>query len=485
MKPHVVAVLLSGFCALFSVGGLCAGDLEGAGLVRNGSAGDPAPDIRANDSDGPIAIGGDDDLAISIGLDPGSLRGAAADWWIARSGPTGWAWLDISGGGSGWTSGLSVTYQGALVEFPPTAVMSAPGTAPGEYIYYFLVDAEMNGALDPDRWYWDHVVVQVTPSRDDLEAGEPYVDVYDPAKACGGTTLLADLHDAEKPRIIEVNMLGQIVWQYELPDELKQADYVGLDVERLSNDHILFVVSNKGIYEIDRNGAIVWSHLDNHVSHDADRLPNGNTLYVFGNNDGRNDAQMKEVDSSGEVVWSWYANTEFLIDAYKDISRGGWTHANALTRLNNGSTLVSLRNFDLTVEVGTDGLEAWSFDWGDLGVTTVDPHEPEIQSNGNLLVCLQRGSPDQAVEIDRSAGEVVWRYSRAGLRTARDCDRLPNGNTLIVGVLTGGTADRFDDDESVVFEVTPDGEIVWQLKLKEVIVGQSPGVFYKAERICP
>jgi hypothetical protein len=63
------------------------------------------------------------------------------------------------------------------------------------------------------------------------------------------------------------------------------------------------------------------------------------------------------------------------------------------------------------------------------------------------------------------------------LRTTRDCDRLTNGNTLMVGVM-------HEDDESVIFEVTSAGEIVWQLRLKCAPVGQNPGWFYKAQRIC-
>jgi len=63
------------------------------------------------------------------------------------------------------------------------------------------------------------------------------------------------------------------------------------------------------------------------------------------------------------------------------------------------------------------------------------------------------------------------------LRTARDCDRrLPNGNTLIVGVLQ-------PPENSVVFEVTPDGAIVWQLKIKDAPVTHNPGLFYKAQWI--
>ena len=39
-------------------------------------------------------------------------------------------------------------------------------------------------------------------------------------------------------------------------------------------------------------------------------------------------------------------------------------------------------------------------------------------------------------------------------------------------------------DESIVFETTFEGEIVWQLKLKDTPAEKSPGWFYKAQRVC-
>lgn len=307
---------------------------------------------------------------------------------------------------------------------------------------------------------------------------EIYVDIYSPEKACNGTTLFADLHDGQNPRIIEVNMVGVIVWEYLIPEDLKQYTNPGLDVEWLEeDDHVLFVLPLKGVYEIDRNGNIVWQHEDDEISHDADRLQNGNTIYVFGGNDKKIDPQVKEVDAGGQIVWSWYAKDEFDVDPFRTIERGGWTHANAVARLSDGNTMVNLRNFSLTTVVSPDGSVLRNIDWASIsGATTPDPHDPEVQSNGNILVALQNDSPYQGVEIDPSEA-VVWTYTRAGLRTTRDCDRLPNGNTLMVGVLEG-------EEESVIFEVTPEGEIVWQLKLMDAPVGSGPGWFYKAERIC-
>ena len=53
------------------------------------------------------------------------------------------------------------------------------------------------------------------------------------------------------------------------------------------------------------NGDAVWEYDGSNIypyylwgPHDADRLPNGNTLYVCGNNDSKDDAQVKEINAS-------------------------------------------------------------------------------------------------------------------------------------------------------------------------------------------
>ncbi|MBU2509048.1 thrombospondin type 3 repeat-containing protein [Patescibacteria group bacterium] len=100
------------------------------------------------------------------------------------------------------------------------------------------------------------------------------VEVYDKSRTMAGTTLFADNHNIDKPRIIEVNMLGEIIWEYDIPQELKTYTNPGFDVELLSNNNVLFVLPGNGIYEVNRDKAVVWSYKTTKISHDADRLPN-------------------------------------------------------------------------------------------------------------------------------------------------------------------------------------------------------------------
>ena len=294
------------------------------------------------------------------------------------------------------------------------------------------------------------------------------VDIDDPGMTWNGTTLFADIQKRERPRIVEVNMLGEIVWQYALPENLKAYTNPGFDVELLSNNNILFVLPRKGVFEIDRRDNTVWSYLDAKISHDADRLPNGNTLMVFGNEDTMNDPQVKEVSAKGEIVWSWYARDHFDRLPFKEVYNEGWTHTNSATRLPNGDTLISLRNFNLTVEVNLQGSVFWS--WGD-GVVRYQ-HSPKVLPNDNLLVC-DTGN-ERVLEVDRKTGEIVWQFKPDRRAHIRDADRLPNGNTLIV------MGDR-------IIEITSDLKLVWELRYTspaQVAPNERRSYdYFKAERV--
>lgn len=298
------------------------------------------------------------------------------------------------------------------------------------------------------------------------------VDVYDAANAWPGSTLFAYQAEGD-PRILEVNGFGEVLWQYVLPPDLRPFTRPGFDAELLPNDNILIVLPRNGVYEIDRSGKVVWSFRTAKISHDADRLPNGNTIFVFGNNDTKDDPQVVEVDARGQLVWSWYARDHFDRMPYRDVAREGWTHTNAVQRLANGNTQISLRNFHLVVEVDVRGAVVRTIGEGILD----DPHDPVLLPTGNLLVAthnsLRRGTPQRAVELDGASGQITWEYKMpAGTYPVRDANRLPNGNTLVTG-------------STVIVEVTPQGKVVWQLRLRRApaLLESARFGFYKAERV--
>lgn len=313
------------------------------------------------------------------------------------------------------------------------------------------------------------------------------VEVLDSNKVQPGNTLFSDVGSSKGPRLIEVDISGAIVWEYVLPDWLKNYTNPGFDCERTKDDTILFVAPTFGVFEVNRSGSIIWAYTNSKVSHDADRLDNGNTLIVWGGIDSTNDAQIKEVTPDGSIHWEWYATNCFDPNtAPYNVSCQGWTHANAVTRLSNGNTLVSLRNFNMVAVLDGSGNLLHTI----TNLNLYYPHDPEITSNNTLCSASQyplancdtaQQTADTSypmvpvVEVNTNDGSLVWSYNASSWsdQLTRDVDRLPNGNTLITGT-------------DLIIEVTAEGEIVWQLrKTGGEIIGDTAasGGFYKAQRI--
>jgi len=90
-------------------------------------------------------------------------------------------------------------------------------------------------------------------------------------------------------------------------------------------------------------------------------------------------------------------------------------------------------------------------------------------ANGNTLITGY--NPAVVVEMDRE-GKVIWQVGAADLPSdfgvANFCEvhRLSNGNTLVSNCIRKSVKDKV-----VIFEITPDKKVVWQLRDSEVIKG--------------
>ncbi|MBM3153609.1 MAG: hypothetical protein FJZ96_15635 [Chloroflexi bacterium] len=313
-----------------------------------------------------------------------------------------------------------------------------------------------------------------------IKAADYKVSIHDAARVFPGTTLLADMSQVEWPRIVEVDFSGKIVWQHRLRTARGERSAL-LDAALLENGNILYTITNRGIYEIDRSGRVVWKHEDPGASHDADRLPNGNTLYNRAWQP-KGSPVVVEVDREGRTVWSWNGVEAFDKPPFANVDHEGWMHVNSVTRLTNGNTLISIRNFNTVVEVDPSGKVVWQITFRGhdkrIGLATegkivgVLNHEPEPLDNGHILLALRQ--PQRFVEIDRATGTEVWSWSHPdgdrALFLNREANRLPNGNTL------GSAGDK-------LIEIAPDGTIVWQIHAPSG--GQNERKFHKAIRIAP
>jgi pimeloyl-ACP methyl ester carboxylesterase len=117
------------------------------------------PNIQANGSDETVSILEGEKLDVTIDLNPGSYSGENTDWWLVMDAPAGLQYYDLNGG---WLAGLSVTYQGPLINLTTPVELLLTGLPTGTYTFYFGVDMNMNGSLDIAQLYYDSVVVDVT-----------------------------------------------------------------------------------------------------------------------------------------------------------------------------------------------------------------------------------------------------------------------------------------------------------------------------------
>ncbi len=126
-----------------------------------------------------------------------------------------------------------------------------------------------------------------------------------------------------------------------------------------------------------------------------------------------------------------------------------------------GQVLISLRNLD-TIAVLDPQKRAVV--WAAQGPWRAQ-HDAQFLENGHLLIFDNLGSPrgSRVLEYDPQAQAFPWWYPQTAtpdfLTKERGmCQRLPNGNTLIVS-----------SEQSAIWEVTPQRETVWILSTNRFI----------------
>ena len=120
-----------------------------------------------------------------------------------------------------------------------------------------------------------------------------------------------------------------------------------------------------------------------------------------------------------------------------------------------GNIIVCFRHQDSVAIFDWEAEEAvWVWGQGEIS----EPHDAVVLANGNIMI-FDNGPErywSRVIEVDPLARQIVWQYKAAnpgdffsGARGGNQ--RLPNGNTLIT-----------ESNQGRAFEVTPDGEIVWE-----------------------
>ncbi len=231
--------------------------------------------------------------------------------------------------------------------------------------------------------------------------------------------------------------------------------------------------------------------------HDFDLLENGNYLILCRQDLERpeisdqtiEDDCLMEVNPEGEIVWEWTTADHFDAFGFSQevqdgifAAGGDWAHANAASpipadnphtdpRFLAGNIIMSYRFVSRVAVVDrSTGDIVWT------GQFSIGQHDTQmvpgsLPGGGNITIfnngfgehydsSIDIEDHSSVVEVDPITEEVVWEYTAEMSNLPRwhfyshfisSAQRLANGNTLICEGALGR-----------VFEVTPEGKIVWE-----------------------
>lgn len=302
--------------------------------------------------------------------------------------------------------------------------------------------------------------------------------------ATAGFTLFSPIN---QKRTILVNMRGEVVHEWALPAPPGNYAYL------LPNGNLLAALRTeegpKGLAakgglmrEFDWEGKTVWEYVDHTQHHDFRRCANGNTAYLgwelmskeaaarvrggragTEHKDGIWGDYIREVSPDGKTVWEWHAQTDQVIENYPMCpvcGRAEFAHANTIFPTPDGNYLVSWRQNHLIARIDR---ATRRFTWEMMDIEFGHQHDVHELANGNVLL-FANGDHDghhgphtgsRILEIDPKTKKAVWEYKAQPRHLffsphISGAQRLSSGNTLIC-----------EGQKGRIFEVTPDGDIVW------------------------
>ncbi len=307
--------------------------------------------------------------------------------------------------------------------------------------------------------------------------------VCDEGRATRGYTLFSPLHGRVTCLI---GLRGEVVHQWEHP--LTNGPYGYL----LESGNLLWSgrlpegpqhMGGRGglLREYDWDGKVVWEHRHIGQHHDFRRLPNGNTMFLAWEvvppdierripgglpDTAHADGCMYgdviyEIGPHGHVVWEWHACRGMEVEKYPispSQRRDEFAHANAISPLPDGDFLISFRRLNT---VGVIDRQTRKMKWEHRDDSWGMQHDCEPLANGNITLfangCNIATNPfSRVIEIDPRTRKTVWEYRGKPSYTffsphISGAQRLWSGNTLICEGQWGR-----------IFEVSPEGDIVWE-----------------------
>ena len=321
----------------------------------------------------------------------------------------------------------------------------------------------------------------------------PYLTYYTEKKVNGSEIGIVVKHNPELAfdgyNLYGCNLMdmeGNIVHSWNLP--------IRSSVILENGDIIIEPVNKKFIGKYDWDSDVIWEK-DIFIHHEITLSPD-NTILIPSREmheyNGRNVEfdLIIELSQEGEELsrWSTYENFNHIKKFHEpsELDQPAYPyngeeevydyyHLNSIrvlpetpigkkdNRFQAGNWLLSFRNVNLVVILDKETKEIiWSWGPGELA----GQHSPRMLDNGDILIYdngLYKRSYTRVIELDPIKKEIVWEYKTnppESFFSEREgyAQRLPNGNTLIT-----------DSKKGRVFEITKDGEIVWEWLFSGII----------------
>ena len=329
--------------------------------------------------------------------------------------------------------------------------------------------------------------------------------IYNPKKCYNGYTLMCFPADHKTTQLIDMN--GKVINEWNVQ---------AIRARLLENGNLLTLTRRETesnlVQEYDWNHHLIWDYTPPGTPHhDVQRLNKGNTLLLYmevvpeeyrgriENPERRRNVCIHsdvvlEITPKKEIVWEWHEYKHLDINLYCHICNlADWTHTNTIQalpenrwydvgdkRFKPGNILLSPRNLGLIFIVDKKSKEiVWTYA-GDYDGGLAGQHEPHmiekgLPGEGNILIYdngtpplrdLRHSGQSYVLEINPVTKEIVWKYENGEKFFSKfrsSVQRLPNGNTLIC-----------ESEGPRVFEVTPEGEIIWEYAVPyPLIIGRT------------
>ena len=316
------------------------------------------------------------------------------------------------------------------------------------------------------------------------------VVLHQPDKAFQGYNIVTSGHG---PGVALIDMEGNELHEWYTPEISVYTTWPDAQDRTITVDYwrrvhlypdgdLVVLIDGGGIVKVDKNSNVLWTSEFNGAHHDLYVNETTGLIYTIGRNIHINPRYSTDeiivedyvciLDSLGNEIATIPVLDALENSIYKPLLRrmppsGDVLHTNTIELIEEGqlpqgydgplkenTLLLSMRTIDLVCAFDPEENTVY---WAESDLWHMK-HQPTMVENGNMLVFDNQGYGEisTVLELSPENREVVWYYRGTEEIPfysvgCGSCQRLPDGNTLIIESVPGRA-----------FEVTPEKEIVWE-----------------------